>query len=364
LVIGLIALVNALVFPRFTSRHEGRPTGLIEHPPVSILIPARNEATTIAGTVQALLAQEHANFELLILDDGSDDGTSEIVRRAAGDDPRLRVIVGKPLPRGWLGKTWACHQLALAATHDMLIFTDADVRWLPGALTELLDEMHRSRTDMLAVWPTQETVTWGERLVVPLIGLVIMGYLPVLLVNRTRFPAFAAANGQCLAFRRAAYFAIGGHAAVRSEIVEDMALARRIKQKGLRLWMADANGLIQCRMYRNWHSVRDGFAKNIIAGYGGSVVLLVMAAVFHWLIFLAPLMWAVFEPYRIWALALMAMGMGVRALTAVATRQRIRDAIWMPVSVLLMTTIALRAVWWHWRYGGPRWKGRTIPRRT
>lgn len=368
-VTALIASLNALTFPRL--RRAPAPA---RAPFVSILIPARNEAPVIAETVRSLLKQTYPWFEILLLDDQSDDGTGEIAQRAAGGDARLQVIAGENLLAGWLGKNWACHQLSQRARGEILIFTDADVRWSAGALEALISLMERERADLLTVWPTQTTITMSERLVVPLMALVVLGYLPALAVHHLPFASLAAANGQCLAFRRKAYAAVGGHVGVRGEIVEDVQLARRIKRRGLRLRMADGAGLIGCRMYRNWRDVRRGYAKNILAGYGGRASLLLIATLFHWLIFLVPPLWmlvgwvdpafprALPAPYPVWPLLLTALGILIRALTASTTRQRVRDALLMPISVLLMTLIAGQALWWQWRHGGPQWKGRTIRR--
>ena len=172
-----------------------------------------------------------------------------------------------------------------------------------------------------------------------------------------------AATGQLLAFRREAYPAIGGHATVRDKILEDVLLARQVKRQGL----VDAAGLISCRMYHNWPQVRDGFAKNILAGHGDRVLWLALAAVFHWLIFIVPWLWLALGwidggpfGWPVWPLTLIGLGIGVRALTAAATRQNLGDALLLPVSTLLMPRIAVQAIWWHWRYGGPFWKGRAI----
>jgi chlorobactene glucosyltransferase len=399
-VIALTACLNALAFPRLKQPStDAIPAATTR---VSILIPARNEAAVIGATVRSLLSQSHQDFELLLLDDHSTDGTRERALDAANGDARLRIVSGEALPDGWLGKNWACWQLAQAALqrhqrHDdgehLLIFCDADVQWTPGALAALVAEMGRrdlagQRPDLLTVWSTQETVTWGERLVVPLMALVILGYLPYPLVQYTPWSAFAAANGQCLAFRRQAYETIGGHAAVRASIVEDITFARKIKraklpagtkaavderqpssrtaalagtafgsQLRLRLRMADGAGVIGCRMYRDWSGVRDGYAKNILAGYGGRISLLALATVFHYLVFFMPWVWAL-SGYP--TLPLIALGVGTRMLTAASTRQRLADALLMPISVLLMTIIAAQAVYWRMRYGGARWKGRTI----
>lgn len=352
-ILSVITILNALTFPRL------RTTGQLPWlPKVSILIPARNEAAIIAQTVRRLLAQTYANFELIVLDDSSTDQTAEITRAAGEHDPRLCVWKGDPLPPGWTGKNWACHQLSQRAEGEILVFTDADVEWTPTALEAIVRQQTVDQVDLLAVWPTQRTESWTERLVVPLMSYAIMAYLPVLLVNHTRWTRFAAANGQCMVFRRSAYDKVGGHLAVRDDIVEDVALARRIKAYTLRLYMADGNELVACRMYLDWSSVRDGFAKNILAGHMNSVPFLGVSAVFHWAIFILPFLWLLGG--STWAVLLIMMAIGVRALSAAVTRQRVADALLMPLSVVLMTIIALRSVWWKWRYGGPQWKGRSV----
>lgn len=374
-VMGITAVSNFFLFPRLRLRP------LPDNPPlVSLLIPARNEAAVIAGAVSRLLAQTYPNFELILLDDNSQDGTAELAQEAAGDDPRFRLMRGRPLPDGWLGKNWACRQLSEAARGEILIFSDADVIWRPDALAAVVGNQfsvisdqysvisdrypvgQQPDIDLLTVWPTQQTETWPERLVVPTMALAILAYLPVLPVHYTSWPIFAAANGQCMVFRREAYRAVGGHAAARGEIVEDVALARRIKAAGRRLRMVDGNRLIGCRMYGGWQEVRDGFAKNILAGYGNSVPFLLASTVFHWLVFVFPWIWLAVTG-SLWALALAAGGVILRGATAVFTRQRARDAFFMPLTVLLMTRIAAQSIWQHYR-GGPTWKGRVLKRRA
>ncbi|MCC6615748.1 MAG: glycosyltransferase [Anaerolineae bacterium] len=364
--IAAIAILNALTFARLASPHE--QTEVPQHS-ISICIPARDEAEVIAATIRSLCAQTCTDLEILILDDHSHDETRALALAATEGDPRVRVLDGADLPGGWLGKNWACHQLSAAARGDVLIFTDADVRWQPEAVAALLAEMTRTRADLLTVWPTQTTITWGERLVVPLMAFVILGYLPALAVHHAPFASLAAANGQCLCFRRSAYVRVGGHQAVRDRIVEDIVFARAIKRAGLRLRTADGGGLIGCRMYASWPQVRDGFAKNIIAGYGG-LVGLILGTLFHWLILLFPWLWLIAllltgddsrAPIQfVGVFGLCVLGIGVRALTAAVTRQRVGDALLLPISALLMTRIAAQAVWWQLHYGGVRWKGRTI----
>lgn len=354
IIITLTVSANVSYFPRLRPAAQSD-----DNPIISVLIPARNEASVIGQTVQALLKQTYPNYEVIVLDDNSTDETSTEVLNAADQDDRLRLIDGLPLPGGWLGKNWACHQLAKEAQGDYLLFSDADVLWQPEALAALVHLAQTESSDLVTVWPSQQTITWTERLVVPLIALAIFGYLPVIAVHRTPWPAFAAANGQCLLFRRLAYQQIGGHAAVSEQIIEDVALARRVKATRLRLRMADGANLVNCRMYTNWPEVRDGFAKNILSGHGQSVPFLIVSTIFHWLVFIFPWLWLLVIG-GLWPLLLVITGIGIRAITAYATGQRMRDALLLPVSVILMTIIAGQSIWWHWR-GQVQWKGRVAP---
>ncbi len=351
-VLAVTAVSNLLLFPRL------KATQPVQQPKLSILIPARNEAAVIGQTVRTLLRQSYANFELLLLDDQSDDGTGAIAAQAAAGDERFRLLPGAPLPPGWLGKNWACHQLSQAATGEWLLFADADVRWAETAVATLLSLAETERADLLTVWPTQQTESWAERLVVPLMPFAILCYLPILPVHFTHWPAFAAANGQCLLFRRTAYETVGGHTAVRRNVIEDVALAKAIKAHRLRLRMADGNRLVSCRMYQNWPEVKAGFAKNILAGHGGSVPFLLLSTLFHGLVFLFPWLWFGVT-LDLWPLILLLGGVLLRAGTAVFSHQRPLDAIFMPISVLLMSRIAAQSIWWQWR-GTAEWKGRIL----
>lgn len=363
--IAMISVVNTLTFPRLS------PSAPAQTPRVSLLIPARNEAGVIEGTVARLLSQGYPDYELIVLDDESTDGTAERAHQAAAGDPRFTVMAGKPLPDGWSGKNWANHQLSQRANGDILVFADADVRWEPEALSAVVNLIDQTGADTFSVWPTQETQTWAERLVVPMMMFVIIGYLPEICVRFNPHPAFAAANGQCLVFGRKAYEHIGGHQVVRSNIIEDVGLAWETKRKGLRLVMALGNRLITARMYTGWKEVREGFAKNILAGHDNKPVLLLLSAVFHWLLFLVPWIWLATgwtihlgPGWPLLPLALVGLGTGIRLLSAIATHQRPLDAFLLPLSIALMTLIAGQSLWWYFRHGGPEWKGRTVIHRA
>jgi chlorobactene glucosyltransferase len=372
LVFAIIAILNTFTFPRLR-----RTAALISPPLVSVLVPMRNEAAVITETVRSLLAQDYPDFEILLLDDQSVDDSVALALSASAGDPRLQILTGTPLPAAWLGKPWACHQLAQQARGELLLFTDADVHWELGALKAIVAEAQRTKSDLLTVWPQQETVTWGERLIVPLMGFSILAYLPALAVHHIPWPVFAAAIGQCLLFKREAYAKIGGHAAIKDKITDDMAFAYAIKGHGLCFRMADSAGLLTCRMYRAWDEVRNGYAKNILAGHGNSLAFLAYSTVFHWWLFMIPWLWLIFTiatlsifpfhtplPHPVLAPTLViTIGIVLRALTAAFTHQRLRDALLMPVSVFLMTLIAIQGVRWHFN-GGPEWKGRQLNARA
>ncbi len=349
-IIALTLLMNVFIFPRLQ-----RTTPPADAPSVSVLIPARNEAAVIQQTIRKLKQQTYPNYEMIVLDDDSDDDTAHLARKAGA-----RVITGEPLPPGWSGKNWACHLLSQAASGKILVFTDADVQWQPDALSAVVHQMQAADVDLFTVWPTQQTDTLPERLTVPLVALAILSYLPVIMTHYSPFALFAAANGQCMAWKRRAYEAVGGHRRVADTVLEDVTLARAARKAGFSVRMADGNHLIQTRMYSDWQTVRDGFAKNILAGYSNSVFALLLATVFHWLIFLLPWALLLTDEYRRWGIVLITMGLLIRMLSAAFTRQRLRDAFFMPVSVLLMTVIAFQSIRWHLT-GGPRWKGRTLP---
>jgi chlorobactene glucosyltransferase len=380
-VIAGISIVNTLSFPRLGAHsrffqfkknyYSAGEKAKGSEPFVSFLIPVRNEEQRILNTLKGILSQEYERFEIVVLDDNSTDTTYELVSELARSDARLRVLSGKPLPPVWVGKNWACHQLAENAFGEILVFTDADVDWHPQALPNLVQTMEHHRSDSLTVWPTQKSVSWAERLVVPLLTFSVIGYLPEIFVRFIPWPAFSAAIGQALAFRKEVYDSIGGHQIVSDEVVEDVALAREIKRHGYRLVMALGSDLISTRMYHNWGQVRDGFAKLFIAGFGGKPFLAILIALIHLLLFVAPWLWLALgftlplsHDWPILPLAMITIGLVERALCAAVSNERVQDALFLPLSVLLMSVIVCQALWWHYRYGGPQWKGRRVSTRV
>ena len=211
LVVGLNLIANLRMVEKATPS-QVNPTGLEW---VSVLVPARNEARNIRRCLESLLAQDYPLMEVLVLDDGSTDETPEIVAEMARRDPRLRLIPGQPLPAGWMGKNFACHQLAQEARGQWLLFTDADTVHHPQAVSWALTAAKENRADLVTLVPHAVTHTFGEQLLLPIIPFGILGLFPLALGARLRIPALTMAIGTFLLFRRETYERIGGHAAVR-----------------------------------------------------------------------------------------------------------------------------------------------------
>ncbi|HYC31205.1 MAG TPA: glycosyltransferase family 2 protein, partial [Gemmatimonadales bacterium] len=193
---------------------------------VSVVIPARNEERTIDTVVRSVLRSAYAPLEVLVVDDRSTDATADIVRGLAAGDDRLRLLEGAPLPGGWYGKPWACHQGAVAARGELLLFTDADTRHEPELIGRAVGALRRERADLVTVSPYQRCDSFWERVVMPQIWILLgFRYHPAA-VNRARSERDVIANGQFILMPRASYDAIGTHAAVRREVAEDLALAQ------------------------------------------------------------------------------------------------------------------------------------------
>ncbi len=260
------------------------------YPRLSVLIPARNEAHTIQACLESLLNQDYPDYEVIVLNDHSTDETPQIVWQMCQKYPRLRLIEGAPLPEGWLGKHWACHQLAQVASGDLLLFTDADTRHAPTTLRESVNMLLEQRLDLLTALPAQTMHTWGEKLVVPMVMFGPFLFLPLALAHRLQWSPLVLAVGQFMLFRRLAFEAIGGYAAVRHHAVDDVAVARRLVGHGFRWRLADGSRHISTRMYRSLSEAIDGFTKNIFPFFGYRLLLFLIAWYWIAIAFLSPIL--------------------------------------------------------------------------
>src|SRR5688572_13196682 len=270
-VLPWLLLVIALPFVMWVRGPRVRvcgPPRSEDAPLVSIIVPARNEAENISTCVASLLNSVYPRREIIVVDDDSVDGTGDIVRvLEEHSNGGVRIVSGAPLPDGWLGKPWACWQGYQLARGELLLFTDADTRHDDALLGHAVGALHNREADLVSVLPRQLLVSFWERLIMPHIFALIMFRYPDLgRVNRARDARHVIANGQFLLIRRDAYEAIGGHEALRTEVVEDQAIAQRLIEKGLRLFVAHAEELMDTRMYRSLRGIIEGWSKNLATG--------------------------------------------------------------------------------------------------
>ncbi|MDG3003507.1 glycosyltransferase family 2 protein [Paludisphaera mucosa] len=230
-------------------------------PAVSVLIPARNEERAIGAAVEAALANR-GPLEVIVLDDNSEDATADVVKAIAARDDRVRLVTAGELPAGWCGKQRACWLMAKEASYDLFVFLDADVRLAPDAVGRIARFMDETGVDLASGIPHQETVGLMERLLIPLIHFVLLGFMPIASMRRTQIPSLSAGCGQLFVARREGYFQAGGHSAIRSTLHDGIKLPRSFRAAGLRNDLFDATDAAECRMYRTAGGVWSGLAKN------------------------------------------------------------------------------------------------------
>ncbi len=243
-------------------------------PALSVLIPARNEERAIGGAVEAVLASQGVELEVMVLDDQSEDATADVVSAIAERDCRVRLVRGQPLPAGWCGKQYACSRLAQMARYPLLVFLDADVRLAPDGLARMAAFLEESKADLASGIPLQETGTLIEKLVIPLNHFALLGFLPLERMRRSRHPAYAAGCGQLFLARRFAYDAAGGHAAIHASLHDGITLPRAFRAAGFRTDLCDLTEIATCRMYRTAGDVWRGLAKNATEGLASPAMIM------------------------------------------------------------------------------------------
>lgn len=339
---------------------------------VTVLVPARDEAHRIEDCLSGLLAQDHEPLKVLILDDGSTDGTADLVRARVGHDSRFEVLDGgaHPPPPGWLGKPWACHRLFRAAVAqspgpDLLVFVDADVTLAPDAVRRIRALMHDSSLDLASPYPRQLAVTAAERLIQPLLQWSWLTTLPLGIAEVSARPSLTAANGQVLAITTDALRHIDGYQAVRGEVLEDLGLARAVKAAGGRATVTDGTDLATCRMYQSRAELVDGYTKSLWAAFGSPAGSLGATGLLTFTYVVPPLALLLTSG----ATRLVGgLGYGAavagRVIVARRTGGRVADAWSHPLAILGLDALTALS-WVRRRRGSLTWKGRDLdlPRR-
>ena len=337
-------------FPRLTT-----------YPKVSVLIPARNEAHAIVTLIESLKLQDYPDFEVFILDDDSDDETANITLGAIKNDQRMNLIQNKsPIPAGWLGKSWACQQLSKKAQGEILCFIDADVSLSPDAIRKSVELLQAKKFNILCPYPRQITTTFLSRLVQPLLQWSWMATLPIdraLVSPRT---SLSVGNGQLLLIDTNTYLAIGGHSAVKAEILEDIEIVRTVKRFGGKGGVWDGSNIAQCTMYATNSDLISGYAKSLWVAFGSSSKGLSVALLLL-LQFLTPFLLVSSSLRAVQSLAALTIFTSIasRLLIHIHFHYRLVDALFYPFSYIAFAVLMMTSCMRKSR-GTLAWKARPI----
>ncbi len=271
--------------PRLNADTYEKPPN--EQPFISIIIPARNEQKNIERVARSCIEQQYDNYEIIVVDDHSTDDTHIILERLRLKSDKLKVIVPPELPPGWLGKNHALHNGALAAKGDFLLFIDADTKLHPACLMQVSNYMVEKKPDLLTIIPTLVNISFWERIIQPCIMKLILLWFPGNLVNEPKSKV-ASANGPFLLFKKRSYWSIGGHEALKDDIVEDLSLAKRLKRAGMNIAYINAPELQTLRMYDSLVGIVRGWRKNFYTGLERNPFLAVIAIVGIFFMFVYP----------------------------------------------------------------------------
>lgn len=358
LTVLLVAQVMLVVWNVRVVRRPPARRWPADAPLISVLVPARDEEASIGACVGALLEQDYPNFEIIVLDDESTDGTAGV----AGRDPRVQVVAGAPWLHGWTGKNWACHQLASRARGDVLCFVDADTILSPDALSRAVGELLEGDLGLVSLLLRTDTRTVAEVVLMPMVNHALLALLPAALMERPGDPNMAIALGPFIMVRRGAYAAAGGHAAAPGHVVDDVQLARAVKASGHRVALRNGTTLARTRWYSGFREIWDGFSKNAYGGIGYRPGVALAA-----LLIVAPALLLPFARLAVglWTAGAMALPvfqvsliLCTRAITARAGRDPLRSIPLHPVMITVWAGALARSMLLARAGREVEWKGR------
>ena len=323
---------------------------------VSILIPARDEEDNILALLQSIYDQDYPYYEVIILDDGSSDRTYKICADFAAKHAQFKVIKGKPLPADWLGKNYACHQLAKQAKGNFFLFLDADEKVHNGLINSAVHRMYLRKLGLLSLFANQEMQTEGERLVVPLMHYILLNLLPLQLVYLIKNDSVAAASGQFMLFDAAIYRQNEWHKQAKQKVVEDVEIMKLVKGAKYNGEALLANNMVSCRMYKGYGEAVNGFSKNFLAAFNYSVLGFL---VYILLVIAGPMIVIMTFDFQ---LIFLMIGLIIltRIMISLASKQNaLYNVLLHPIQMFSLTLIAFTAIQKHLTRTTV-WKGRKI----
>ena len=341
-------------------------------PLISVLIPARDEEVNIVTCLESLQKQGYPNFEILVLDDNSSDNTATIVEQIATKDSRIQLLRGKPLPKDWAGKPFACYQLAKQARGSWLLFVDADTTHAPYMLRSALAQALRLKSSLLSGFPRQLATSLPQKIAIPVLYFIILSWLPLWWLQRSREPRPSLAIGQFLLFPREEYWRIGGHEAVKSRILEDVWLGIEVSRCGGRQVAVDLSPAVSCNMYHNVGAMWEGFIKWVYSVLALSPPALAMMMVAAYFFFLLPFyslwreLFVVVAPSSLRAVVIsqVAMILLMRWLVDNRFKEPVVSIFLHPVGLSFLFLASFCAVFRRAAGAGVRWKERLYSRES
>ncbi|HEX7366875.1 MAG TPA: glycosyltransferase family 2 protein [Pelobium sp.] len=308
---------------------------------VSILIPARNEENDIINLLKSIQKQDYQNFEVIVLDDNSEDNTFKVVSEFCSTHPKFKIIKGEALANGWLGKNFACHQLSQQAKGKWLLFLDADEEVKTDLVNNALYRMYVGKLSLLSLFTNQVTKTIGEKTVVPLMHFLLLNLLPLRLVKLSKMPSLSAASGQFMLFNAQDYQHFNWHQAVKDKVVEDIEIMKKVKAAGLNGEALLANGYIFCRMYKNYNECLKGFSKNTLAGFNNSILALIIYII---LVILGPAFILIFGNFQLFYFALTLIIFSRIMISYLSGQNVLMNVFYHPLQMLNLFILAFLSI--------------------
>ncbi len=326
---------------------------------LSILIPARNEEKNIEKILQNLVELsdlEAINFEIIVLNDHSTDNTAQIITQFTAQNSKIKLVNGSPLPEGWLGKNWACHQLAEVGKGNFYLFLDADVQLSNGAISNSIARMHTYKLDLLSLFPQQQMHSFGEQQIVPLMHYLLLNLLPLRLVRTSTLPSLSAANGQFMLFNASIYRQYLFHKKVKNNVLDDVNIMRFAKESKLKTEVLLGNHQVFCRMYTSGSEAFKGFSKNLFLGFGKNAIGFQL---YFLLIFWLWFPFWLWVDWRLSFLSFILIAMQSIFISILANQNSLRNLIYHPLQMILYTFIGLNSMYIHLT-NQVEWKGRKV----
>ena len=358
-----VVLWNMWVFRKRKYKSIPEP----ELPFVSVLIPARNEERSIKECVESLLIQNYKKFEVIVLNDNSEDSTGLILEELKNKYKELKIINGKPLPEGWSGKNYACYQLYNTSQGEYILFTDADTVHFKDSIMNSVTRSINRQADLYSLIPKMTLNTFAENIIMPGLHFTTFAMLPYYLAETLKSPAFAMGVGPFLLFKRSAYESIGGHEALKNHLVEDVGLAKNIKRSGYKVVVNKGLDIYSCRMYQSFKEIWEGFSKNIFPGMGYSSLILFSVFFVYLTLFFIPFFGLIVSmisgnDYLLYNFVYQTVLLLImRAIININFRLGFISAVFHPVGILIISMIGFNSWRWNKLGKGSLWKGRTYP---